>query len=487
MKEDKVPLKKKLSYGCGDLFAGGSFLLIALMFLYFLTDVVGLEPALAGLIVLAGKIWDGITDPLMGTISDRTRSRFGRRRIYFLTGIIPVFISFSALWFSPRVDSQTFLFIYYLFAYILFSTVFTLVQVPYVALMPELTDSYSERASVAGIRLMFSAVSAIIAGVVPMIIIKMFSTVKTGYMFMGGAFGLFYAIPWIIVFLGTEERPRDDSYIRQGNHFSDLLSIFKNRAFRNHAGLFIFSQTAVDLLSALMLYYITSVLGKQEYYSAIMASLLIVPVITMPLYVKIARRFRKTTPMHIGLVIWALAMVCTVFLTEANWFFIFPIAALAGVGTSSSVFVPWTILPEVTDVDELISGRRREGIYGGMATFLRKLSGGIAIALLGFLLTLIGYIPAEQLARAGLTMQRPDTILWLRILVAVIPAIFILAALFFSIRYNVDEEKYIIMKEEIARRKGGGDPAKADGAVQKVCEELTGLTYGDSIRGLPSL
>ncbi|MFP4362842.1 MAG: MFS transporter [Spirochaetia bacterium] len=94
MKACKVPIRVKLMYGCGDIFAGGAFLVVSLLFLNFLTDVAGLNPALAGSVFLLGKLWDAVSDPLMGMISDRTKSPFGRRRVYFLAGIFPIFFSF---------------------------------------------------------------------------------------------------------------------------------------------------------------------------------------------------------------------------------------------------------------------------------------------------------------------------------------------------------------------------------------------------------
>ncbi len=483
MLEEKVSLKTKLSYGCGDIFAGGSFLLIALLFMYFLTDVVGLKPELAGLIVMLGRIWDAVTDPLMGTISDRTKSRFGRRRIYFLAGIIPIFFTFAGLWQSWGFTTQTGLFFYYLVMYVAFSTAFTMVQIPYVALMPEITSSYNERASVAGFRLMFSAVSAIIAGVVPMLIINSFPKSpagvhsKSGYALMGLVFGIFYALPWLFVFSGTKENPLGVTDHKSKNPVKEVLSLFKNKAFRNHAGLFIGSQTAVDFLSALFLYYISSVLKKQAQYSTIMAALLIVPVIMMPIYVRIARKYQKTTPMHFGLIIWIIAMLSTLLVSENNWVMVYIIAAFAGIGTSASVFVPWTILPEVTDVDEIISGHRREGIYGGFSTFLRKVAGGIAIALLGILLGWAGYLPPEELAAQNLVNQSAETIFNLRLMFAVIPTIFIIIALFFSFKYNVNSRRHAILMAEINRLKSGGSKTIVDAETRSVCEELTGLKY----------
>ena len=310
MSNGKLSLKEKLGNGVCDMGGNLFFTAMGLWLMAYLTDTVGLEAGLAGIVVGIGKIWDAISDPLMGKISDRTKSSFGRRRIYFLIGIIPIFFSFSGLWMSFGFESEISTFLYYLTFYTLFSTAFTMVQVPYIALMPEITPSYKERASVAGVRLMFSASSAIVAAMAPMLIIKQFPPdaglkySTTGYMVMGLIFGIFYALPWIIVFLGTKERPlgKTESTIPT-NPFKELGSLLKNRTFRHHAGLFISSQTAVDILSTIFIYYIISYLDKQSHFPFVMGALLTVPLIMLPIYTVIAKRFEKTTPMHFGMII----------------------------------------------------------------------------------------------------------------------------------------------------------------------------------------
>ena len=136
----------KMAYAAGDIYGGGSFLVVGLLILVFLTDVEGLSGTLAGLIILIGKVWDAITDPFMGVLSDRTRSRFGRRRVYFLFGSIPVLLSWIMLWYSFGITGDTIKFIYYTIAYIFFSTAFTIVMVPYNAILAEMTTDESAQA-----------------------------------------------------------------------------------------------------------------------------------------------------------------------------------------------------------------------------------------------------------------------------------------------------------------------------------------------------
>ena len=134
--------------------------------------VEGLPVLATTLIILIGKVWDAVTDPIMGRISDRTRSRFGRRRIYFLAGIVPVFLSFVMLFYSFGIQSVTAKIVYHAFAYMFFGTAFTVVMVPYNAILSDMTDDYNERTSYTTVRMCFSGGTSLLAAVLPGLIIN---------------------------------------------------------------------------------------------------------------------------------------------------------------------------------------------------------------------------------------------------------------------------------------------------------------------------
>ncbi|MBU1020112.1 MAG: MFS transporter, partial [Firmicutes bacterium] len=170
---NRKPTKKNiLSYAVGDLYGGGAFFIIGALFLVFLTDVAGLSPALAGTIILVGKLWDAFTDPTMGYISDNTKSRYGRRRIYFLIGIVPIFISWVLLWSSFGFESTVAKFVYYLIIYLLFNTVFTLIMVPYNSMPAEMTKDYADRSKLITVRMLFSQGGMLLGAVLPLTIIN---------------------------------------------------------------------------------------------------------------------------------------------------------------------------------------------------------------------------------------------------------------------------------------------------------------------------
>lgn len=475
---EKDSIKKKLIYGCGDIYGGGAFLIISLLFLNYLTDVELMAPALAGGIIMIGKVWDAVTDPVMGYISDNTKSRFGRRRVYFLFGIIPVFITFTLLWYSFGMVSGNSKFLYYLIMYILFNTSFTLIMVPYNSILPDITTDYKERTSYTGVRMLFSISSAILAGVLPMIIIKSNSDIKMGYLTMAVFFATLYALPWLIVFFGTKEKIRDEQCKSNVNLYKQLISVFKNKSFKIHAGIFICAQTAVDFLTTLFIYYLTNCIGRQKEFPIVLGILLITQLLVMPINIKIAKKKQKTSPLKFGFMIWIVALITSLFLSpKSPSFLIYMVAALSGFGTSVSVLVPWSILPEIADVDEIITSKRREGIYSGMATLLRKMANGLSIGVIGIALQLFDYIRPSSVGEV--VVQSTSTVLGIKILFAFVPIFFILLSLFFSSKYSMTEERYKILKEEVIRLRNGGSKKDVQKKTKEVIEKLTGLNYKD--------
>ena len=148
--DNSVTRRVKLGFGIGDLGGNLFFTVIGFYLLYYLTDIVYLSAALAGTVLMIGKIWDAVTDPVTGYISDRTRSRWGRRRPYMFVGSFIAFFTMGLMFTRPVMEGQIQLFFYLTVLYCLLNTAYTLVNIPYAALLPELTDNYDQRTMLAG-------------------------------------------------------------------------------------------------------------------------------------------------------------------------------------------------------------------------------------------------------------------------------------------------------------------------------------------------
>ena len=192
-RSEKLSLWQKVGYGLGDIYGGGSGVVISFYYLVFLTDVVRINPALAGTVILISKVYDSITDPFEGLLADRTRTRLGRRRPYLLAGIPLVFLSFLALFYPIDLAQETQRFIFVVCSYLFFSTIVSIVMLNYNALQSELTLDYHERTSLSSIRIFFSTFASILAALLPLEIVKLFPTVRQGYIVMGADLWCFFA------------------------------------------------------------------------------------------------------------------------------------------------------------------------------------------------------------------------------------------------------------------------------------------------------
>jgi len=392
----KGNLAAKLSYASGDIYGGGAFLIFSLFYMNFLVLVEGLPILATTFIILIGKIWDAVTDPMVGRLSDKTRSRFGRRRIFFLLGIVPVLLSFIMLFYSFGMQDTMGKIVYYTFAYMFFGTAFTIVMVPYNAILSDMTDDYNERTSFTTLRMCFSGGTSLLAAVIPGMLINGIGGAsigpaqKSGYLVMAIVFGLLFGLCWLFAFLGTREKA-DVPEIRKIT-MKDWMSVFKLKAYRNFLGIFLFFQVTVDLVLALFIFYIDIVALKYTSYTLVMGVLLVCQLIFMVVNGATAKRKGKAFPLYIGLPIWILVSILFVFVDSTTPVVVICLfATLIGYGASAGNLATWSMLSDIFDIDECVTGERREGVYSGITTFLRKFTSGIAIFILGIGLSAMGF------------------------------------------------------------------------------------------------
>ncbi len=462
-------IRGKLGYGVADIYGGGAFLIIGIAFLFFMTDIVGMHPALAGSIPVIGRIWDAVTDPLMGSIVDKTRSKFGAKRLYLLVGSFVASITFALLWVSvgggPGVQ-----YVFYLVAFILFSTGFTIVMVPYNALLPDMVESYQLRGQYTGYRMIFSALSAILGALLHEQIIQGFGGGSLGYLMMGIIFGVIFFVTLFLSFLNTWEtdKPVDPSR-RHG--IRQQLSVFKNRSFRLYLGIFLFGQGSADFMMALVIYFLNVVLRERGYYTWVMAGVLSAQLIAMVLFMFLLKRYSKKLPVIIGFPLQIAASLAMLFFAYENapLLPIVALAFLAGFGTAAGTVTSFAILADMPDVDELITSKRRAGVYSGMATFARKIANGLALGLIGVLLAVFGY---EERA----LVQSDLTVAGVRAMFVFLPVIFLVLTIAFLWLYPLNQSAFELMKRELEQRRLGVVP-DSDEQDRATLEAVTGYPY----------
>ena len=250
----RLSTKTKLIYGSGDLGFSLTLTIVGAYFAIFLTDVVGLQPGIAAVAIFIGRTWDYFNDPFMGHLSDRTRTRWGRRRPFLLFGALPFALAFVLLWLRPAWESQAALAIYYAFAYVLFDTAATVVYMPYFALTPELTESYDERTSLTSYRMFYSILGSLVAFTIPLAIVGSFAPENAPRVLqMAIIFAAVSAAPLLLVFFNTQERPETQA----ASEFSlkaSLKAAARNRPFVFSAVMFLLTWVCVDILQANLLF-----------------------------------------------------------------------------------------------------------------------------------------------------------------------------------------------------------------------------------------
>ncbi len=458
---ERLTLRTKVGFGVGDIFGGGAMVVIGFFYLYFLTDVLLISPALAGIVFLVSKAWDAVSDPIMGVITDRTRTRFGRRRPYFLAGVVLVFLAFFFLWFPVGFSKEIFRFIYVMVAYVFYSTVYTLVMVPYSAMASELTLDYDERTSLTTIRIFFSSVSSLVCAVVPFEIVKGVGDERTGFIIMAVVFGLFFGLPYIWTFLATKERPEFQSEPKPFSVKESFVDPFRLPTFIPVVLMYLFAMSAMDIIMSVMVYFMTYFIVRPDETNYVLGVLLIVQILALPVYERISNRHGKRYAYITAAVSWLAFMILSFAITPGapNWI-IYVFAALVGSATGGMVIMIYAILPDIPDVDELYSGQRREGVYSGLATFLRKLSSAFGIFLVSNVIALAGYRkPVEQtvdgVTRLVKQAQTPEFLLVLRFVFAILPVVFLILCLLAASRYRLTRDVHERLKALLKRRRSG--------------------------------
>ena len=456
---DKLSLTTKLGFGIGDIYGGGAFVIIGFYYLHFLTDVLLITPYLAGIAFLISKTWDAVSDPLMGIISDRTRSRFGRRRPYFLAGIILILFSFVLLWFPVDFAEESHRFIYVICAYLVFSTVITMVMVPYNALSSELTLDYDERTNLTSYRIFFSSVSSLVCAVVPLKVVKAFPDISLGYIVMGFSFGLFFALPFLAVFFSTKERKEFQEKTTSLNPYRLFLLPFKTPTFVNVLCMYLFAFVAMDVVMAIVIYFMNYYLGRGGETENVLGVLLVCQIIALPLFVKISQKTDKRTSYLLSTAYLIAVMSMSFFITPAlPDFVIYLFAGMVGLGTGGIVIMIYSIFPDMPDIDELYTGERREGLYSGIITFTRKVSSAIAIAGISTAISLAGYKAPVKETVDGVTklIQQPQSaefMLILRFVFVGIPALFYVLCLINGLRYRLTKTSHAKLKQVLVAKR----------------------------------
>jgi len=443
----KLSRSTKIIYGAGDLGFSLTTTIIGAYFLFFLIDVVGIKPALAGVAILIGRTWDYINDPLIGYLSDRTRSRWGRRRPFLLFGAIPFALAFMLMWYRPPFESQTALAAYYAAAYVLFDAAATFVYMPYFALTPDLTEDYDERTSLTSYRMFFSILGSLLAFTVPLVIVGTFTPENAArVLLMAVVFGIASALPLWLVFFKTREREQF-TVQEKPKLLPSLKAALKNKPFVFGAVIYLLTWVCMDILQATLLFFIKYVLGLEAMSEIIMGLIFVTAILALPFWEYASRKLNKRLAYAYGVAFWAVVqMVLFSVSASVGLPVIIFLCTMAGIGVGAAHVLPWSILPDAIEWDEYHTGERHEGMFYSLITLMQKIASSLAVPLTAVMLEITQYVPNSA-------QQPASALLGMRLLVGPVPALLLSIGIIFAIKYPLDRAQFSTLVRELEERR----------------------------------
>lgn len=441
------PRRLKLIYALGELMPSvGVGTVIPFYFLFFLTDVAGIRPGVAGTLLLLVRIWDGVNDPLIGALSDRTHSRLGRRRPFILAGMVPMAVFYALLWLVPSTDSGTMRALYYLVVYFLFDLFYTLVIGPYSALTPELSLDSDERTSIIAYRMGVSIVVGLLSALALPFVFDAAPSMRIGFAWAGLGLGAISLIPYLWIAVAIRERPEFQSpqFLGLGESFRIVL---RNRPFWLSMLIGWLSWLAIGVVEAVFAYYVVYWAGIPEEDSAIvLATILGSATLFLPLVNWMSTRMEKKWAFVVCTLTWAVLHVVLWAVPGGSPAPVYVVAFLAGLGVASAHVLPSAMGADVLEAVEVESGHRQEGVFGGASAFIQKLGTSVALMGIGWVLELTGYQP-------GAAAQPTSALVGIRVLVSWVPAVLLFGAIWAAAVFPITRAVHRRLAAQAAQRR----------------------------------
>ena len=453
---DRIPLSRKMLYGAGELVVGIRMASLNTVLFPFYTDVALLTPALVGSAIALGRVWDGVNDPITGWLSDRTRTRFGRRRPFLGAMIVPLVLCFAMLW-RPPAGTTSEVFAYLVGALFLLDVFFGFYATPYLALGAELSTDYAERARIVSVRAMFHNVGLLIGGGAFLGIAAALGGGHAGYATASLALAAVMLVGGVTAFLGTREPTvtHDDERATFRGLLADLKSTLRLRSFRIIVAGSAIAICGSSINQAFALYVFRDAFGASSRAGLVIAVYLLAATVSFPFWAMAAARFGKNLAFAVCLC-WSVVGLSFSPMIDPSWPLggVLAFIVVAGIGVGGYV-LPLATVADVFDEDELESGKRREGAFFGVWTLAMKLAGAAGIAISGVLLPSLGYVP-------GAAEQSADAIWLMKLAWGPLPAIFFVVTILVVRRFPLTQQRVHEIQAELAARRPG--VARASGA-----------------------
>ena len=380
-------------FALADFYGGGGQALVGVLYFFFLTNVIGLEPALAGIVTLISEIWDAISDPLMGVISDNAKTKMGRRRPFVLAGGCLLTVAFALIFLPVRGMNGTWKFIYCAATYLFYNTVSTMINVSYSSLSAEISKNSEERDSANILRLVVSTASAAICTLLPSIVLDAYNggkiDVTTLYLIVGIGFGILFALPVILCAIFVQERVEVPERKRKFTLF-EIVRPLKNRSFRQLVGMYLGQALCMDVFSTGVAMFATYVTNPKGSVTLFLGIFIAVQLCAFPIVSKLIKKVNVNQVYGFGLPLSIVALIAFAIL-GSNLYIAYVCVFFIALGFAGAQLTSWIMFPHTVDAGELITGTRQSGSYSATMTFARKSSSALVIFLFSMVLQFTGY------------------------------------------------------------------------------------------------
>jgi oligogalacturonide transporter len=473
-----------LAYGSNDFLGAGAMSVISGWILFFYTTFCGLSAVEAAAIFAIARLFDAVASPLIGYISDHFHRtalgrRFGRRRFFILLAV-PLLPTFTLMW----IDGMNFW--YYLVTYVFFEVVYAMELIPYETLAAEMSPDYRVKAKFAGARILCGQIAAILAGVLPGRIIEILGkdSAET-FFYLGIIFSVIFMFVALMVFTFSWERPREEiesivtgagpSSPLQGLQrlYSDLWATLRIRAFRLHLGMYLGGYISQDIFNAVFTYFIVFAVGSTVVVASnLMGAMALAQLLAVALFIPMCLRLHPAPSYRIAVGLYAVAVLGFLALQSVEgapiWWIYVPVL-VAGLGRGGLNYIPWNTYNYMADVDEIVTGRRREGAFAGVMTFIRKTSQAAAVMLVGLILQSGGFV-------SGSAVQSSEAVRTIMIVMTLGTLTLLAFGFIVSLRFRLDSHTHAILMNEIRRFKERVATQPTTEA-RDIVEDLSGWRY----------
>lgn len=440
-------LRSRIGFGFGDFGVSIGWNITNTFVLFYYTDAVGLPNAVAGTIIMAAMIWDGITDPVIGVLASWTRTRWGRYRPYMLFGCIPLALSLALMFHRPDLEG-TELIVFVAATHLLFRTCYTVVAIPYSALIARLSRNADERSSLAVWRLLFATISgALVAGLT----LDLSKALGDGDLAVGfgrtamifAAFSVAAILVCVAVTRESESQADIDQPLPSIGNILQMLS--KNSAFWLLFAILFIGGTGSTIGGKSGLYFLKYNLESESLFGLFAGGYALTIALSVPFWGWIAKRRGKKFVLLSAFSIAIIVNGALFLLSHASPLIIIPLMILGAVGAGAVYLSISAAMPDTVEFGELKTGVRAEAVIYGLMAFAQKVSLGVAVGILGFGLDLIGYRANE--------VQTAEATEGLIYLVSLVPMSFYIVCLVLARRFDLDQSRHAEIVREIAAKK----------------------------------